>query len=162
VGEPGQRARRRRIGAGDAAAGAAVGHDGHVADGALVRPHDDAFPLAHPRAALDAAKEFYGAGLGCKLARRYADRITLDFFGDQVVCHLSDEIVAEPRLYPRHFGVTFRHRDDWERLLRLARLRKLRFFEEPFHRFAGTAEEHESFVLQDPSHNLLEFKHYVD
>ena len=127
-----------------------------------MRTSDDAFHLAIPAADLDAAQEFYVGGLGCKLARRYADRITLDFFGDQVVCHLSDEIVAEPRLYPRHFGVTFRHRDDWERLLRLARLRKLRFFEEPFHRFAGTAEEHESFVLQDPSHNLLEFKHYVD
>ncbi len=28
---------------------------------------------------------------GCKLARRYADRITLDFFGDQLVCHLAEE-----------------------------------------------------------------------
>ena len=24
------------------------------------------------------------------------------------------------------------------------------------------AEEHETFVLADPSHNLLEFKHYDD
>jgi extradiol dioxygenase family protein len=127
-----------------------------------VRTGDDAFHLAIPAADLDAAQEFYVAGLGCKLARRYADRITLDFFGDQVVCHLSDEIVSEPRLYPRHFGVTFRSREDWERLLRLARTRDLPFFEEPFHRFAGRAEEHESFVLRDPSHNLLEFKHYAD
>jgi uncharacterized protein len=127
-----------------------------------MRTGDDAFHLAIPAADLDAAQEFYVAGLGCKLARRYADRITLDFFGDQVVCHLSDEIVAEPRLYPRHFGVTFRHREDWERLLRLARTRGLPFFEEPFHRFTGRAEEHESFVLRDPSHNLLEFKHYAD
>jgi uncharacterized protein len=63
-----------------------------------MRTSDDAFHLAIPAADLDAAQEFYVAGLGCKLARRYTDRITLDFFGDQVVCHLSDEIVAEPRL----------------------------------------------------------------
>ncbi len=127
-----------------------------------MRTTDDAFHLAIPAADLDAMQEFYVAGLGCKLARRYADRITLDFFGDQVVCHLSDEIVREPTLYPRHFGVTFRQRDDWARLLHLAELRGLRFFEKPFHRFAGMVEEHESFVLQDPSQNLLEFKYYAD
>jgi len=59
-------------------------------------------------------------------------------------------------------GVTFRRRDDWERLLRLARTRGLSFFAEPFHRFAGRAEEHESFVLADPSNNLLEFTYYDD
>ncbi|GAA1199295.1 VOC family protein [Pseudonocardia alaniniphila] len=127
-----------------------------------MRDHDDVFHLAIPAADLDAAQDFYVTGLGCKLARRYADRITLDFFGDQVVCHLSDRVDEAPELYPRHFGVTFRRREDWERLLRLARTRGLSFFAEPFHRFAGRAEEHESFVLADPSNNLLEFKYYDD
>jgi len=127
-----------------------------------MRDHEDVFHLAIPAADLDAAQEFYVGGLGCKLARRYADRITLDFFGDQVVCHLSDRVDEAPELYPRHFGVTFRRREDWERLLRLARTRGLSFFAEPFHRFAGRAEEHESFVLADPSNNLLEFKYYDD
>lgn len=127
-----------------------------------MRDHDDVFHLAIPAADLDVAQEFYVGGLGCKLARRYADRITLDFFGDQVVCHLSDRVDEAPELYPRHFGVTFRRREDWERLLRLARTRGLSFFAEPFRRFAGRAEEHESFVLADPSNNLLEFKYYDD
>ena len=127
-----------------------------------MRDHEDVFHMAIPAADLDAAQEFYVGGLGCKLARRYADRITLDFFGDQVVCHLSDRVDEAPELYPRHFGVTFRRREDWERLLRLARTRGLSFFAEPFHRFAGRAEEHESFVLADPSNNLLEFKYYDD
>jgi hypothetical protein len=118
--------------------------------------------VAVPAADLDAAQEFYIAGLGCKLARRYPDRITVDFFGDQLVCHLSDRIDEHPELYPRHFGVTFRHRADWDRLLLLARTRGLRFFAEPFHRFEGRVEEHESFVLADPSNNLLEFKFYAD
>jgi extradiol dioxygenase family protein len=28
-------------------------------------------------------------------------------------------------------------------------------------RFPGTPLEHHTFFLEDPSHNLLEFKHYV-
>ena len=127
-----------------------------------MRTVDDTFHLAIPVDDLDAAQQFYVTGLGCKLARRYDDRITIDFFGDQLVCHLSDRIDRDPQLYPRHFGVTFRQRDDWDRLVHLARIRGLKFFEEPFERFAGTAEQHRSFVLIDASNNLLEFKHYDD
>lgn len=127
-----------------------------------MRTTDDTFHLAIPVTDLVEAQDFYVAGLGCKLARRYPDRITLDFFGDQLVCHLSDKIDSAPELYPRHFGVTFHHRDDWERLVRLARTRGLKFFAEPFERFGGMVEEHRTFVLIDPSHNLLEFKHYDD
>jgi len=74
-----------------------------------VRTTSDAFHLAIPTHDLDTAQDFYVTRLGCKLARRYADRITLDFFGDQVVCHLTDAPPATPgSLYPHHFGVTFR------------------------------------------------------
>jgi extradiol dioxygenase family protein len=127
-----------------------------------MRETRDAFHLAIPALDLDAAYEFYVTGLGCKLARRYNDRITLDFFGDQVVCHLSEHVDPPGGLYPRHFGVTFHERADWDRLRALAERRKLEFFAEPFRRFEGMVEEHETFVLQDPSHNLLEFKYYAD
>ena len=90
-----------------------------------MRTTQDAFHLAIPAADLDEAYAFYVTGLGCKLARRYDDRITLDFFGDQVVCHLSEKWERDPQLYPRHFGVTFHDRDDFDRLLRLARARDL-------------------------------------
>lgn len=127
-----------------------------------MRESRDAFHLAIPTTDLDAAVEFYVTGLGCKLARRYADRITLDFFGDQVVCHLSDRIDHDVEMYPRHFGVTFREREDFDRLVHLVEQRGLRWFAKPFTRFEGLVEEHTSFVLQDPSNNLLEFKHYAD
>jgi extradiol dioxygenase family protein len=127
-----------------------------------VRTSDDAFHLAIPARDLDEAEGFYVGQLGCKLARRYADRITLDFFGDQVVCHLSDRIDEHPQMYPRHFGITFRHREDFDALLRLARVRGLTFFAEPSQRFEGRIEEHSTFVLSDPSNNLIEFKHYLD
>jgi extradiol dioxygenase family protein len=118
------------------------------------------FHLAIPAQNLDDAQRFYVEGLGCLLARRYADRITLNFFGHQVVCHLSDNTDADPALYPRHFGVTFREQADWERLLALAKLNNLPFFADPFRRFEGRPEGHDVFVLRDPSNNLLEFKCY--
>ena len=89
----------------------------------VVREGRDVFHLAIPVDDLDEAEAFYVGALGCKLARRYADRITLDFFGDQLVCHLSDEprpTAAELSLYPRHFGVTFREAHDFYALHELA------------------------------------------
>lgn len=125
---------------------------------------DHVFHLAIPVGDLDEARHFYVTQLGCKLARTYPDRITLDFFGDQVVCHLT-EMTSTPdplSLYPRHFGVTFRKSEDFDLLLELAKLRKIRFFRDVATRFEGMAEVHRTFVLRDPFDNLLEFKHYRD
>lgn len=128
-----------------------------------MRNIDNVFHLAIPCRDLDDAYAFYVTGLGCKLARRYPDRITLDFFGDQVVCHLDPEgIDPEPKMYPRHFGVTFKEKREYDNLLRLATARALPFFHEPMLRFEGRIEEHLTFFLKDPSNNLLEFKYYLD
>jgi uncharacterized protein len=129
-----------------------------------MRTTHDVFHLAIPVHDLDAAERFYVGLLGCKLARRYPDRVTLDFFGDQLVCHLTEG--QPPRrpesLYPRHFGVTFRDAADFGALHELAVIRKIPFFADVSTRFEATAEEHQTFVLLDPSGNLLEFKHYRD
>ena len=127
----------------------------------------DVFHLAIPVADLDETRRFYVTGLGCKLARSYPDRITVDFFGDQLVCHLSEpaDLPGAGRplsLYPRHFGVTFRRAEDYDRLLRLVELRKLCVFRQPTTRFEGLVESHRTVVLSDPSGNLLEFKQYDD
>lgn len=127
-----------------------------------MRETNDVFHLAIPVRDLDEAQDFYVRQLGCKLARRYPDRITLDFFGDQVVCHLSDGWDRDPGLYPRHFGVTFRCREDFDRVLHLARERHVCLFNDVATRFDGLVESHLTFVLRDPSNNLLEFKHYRD
>jgi len=132
-----------------------------------MRESRDVFHLAVPAYDLDDALNFYVTGLGCKLARRYADRITLDFFGDQLVCHLSPNpetrpAVGELKMYPRHFGVTFREAADFDALVELCRQRELTFFAEVTRRFEGLVEVHRTFVLVDPSDNLLEFKHYDD
>ena len=127
-----------------------------------MRDPANAFHLAIPARDLDEAQHFYVTQLGCHLARRYPDRITLDFFGDQVVCHLSDQIDPAPELYPRHFGVTFQRREDFDALLFCAQTRDLPFFRSCQPRFKDAVEEHLTFVLVDPSGNLLEFKHYRD
>jgi hypothetical protein len=128
-----------------------------------MRDAGNAFHLAIPARDLDEAQEFYVTGLGCHLARRYEDRITLDFFGDQVVCHLSDDWERDPvDLYPRHFGVTFRHREELDALVYLVETRQLPVFRPLQPRFKDTVEEHLTMVLVDPSGNLLEFKWYRD
>ncbi len=128
-----------------------------------MRDTRNTFHLAIPVNDLDEAYDFYVAGLGAHLARRRDDRITLDFFGDQVVCHLHPvPAPAEIDLYPRHFGITFHERRELDDLVRLVEIRKLDVVHEPSLRFEGTVEEHVTFVLRDPSHNLLEFKWYRD
>ena len=121
------------------------------------------FHLAIPVRDLLEAERFYAGFLGCLVARRYDDRITLEFFGDQVVCHLNPEGTARaPQLYPRHFGVTFRKLEDFDALHRLALTRPEYIFRDRFMRFEGHREEHLSLCLIDPSNNVLEFKHYRD
>ena len=128
-----------------------------------MRNPENVFHLAIPCHDLEEAQKFYVDKLKCRLARRYEDRITLDFFGDQLVCHLSpDDVDREPRTYPRHFGITFRKRQDFEALIRLVQEQSLSFIREPHLRFDGLKEEHQTCFLADPSNNVLEFKYYFD
>ncbi|MFD1363357.1 VOC family protein [Lentibacillus salinarum] len=127
-----------------------------------MRQTNKVFHLAIPCKDLDETVNFYEK-LGCQLARRYSDRVTFDFFGDQVVCHLSPEnIDKHPTMYPRHFGVTFLDKEEYNQTLELATSQELPFFKKPTVRFEGKREEHMTFFLVDPANNLLEFKYYHD
>ena len=131
-----------------------------------MRESRDVFHLAVPAYDLDLTVGFYVDGLGCKLARRYEDRVTFDFFGDQLVCHLSpapDSLsISDVTMYPRHFGVTFHERSDFDALYSLCHQRNLPFYADVSERFVGRVEVHSTFVIHDPALNLLEFKHYAD
>jgi extradiol dioxygenase family protein len=128
-----------------------------------MRDSNNVFHLAIPCKNLDEAFEFYVAKLGCKLARRYDDHLTLEFFGDQLVIYLApDKVVVRPELIPWNFGVTFKERAEFDNLMVLLRIRGIPLFHGPFLRFEGKAEEHATMCVLDPSSNVLEFKHYKD
>lgn len=120
------------------------------------------FHLAFPVHDLAATKYFYVDGLGCTLGRESATAVTLGLAGNQLIGHLEpDHAPVQQGIYPRHFGLVFLNRSDWEALAERARQRGLRFYQQPRVRFSGTRVEHRTFFLQDPSRNLLEFKHYT-
>jgi len=109
---------------------------------------------------LDATKKFYVEGLGCTLGRETDSAVILGLAGNQIVAHLVKESVAQKGVYPRHFGLVFTNERDWQALVDRAKAKGLKFYQEPRHRFPGKRTEHRTFFLEDPSHNLLEFKHY--
>jgi extradiol dioxygenase family protein len=132
-----------------------------------MRESRDVFHLALPAYDLDETLTFYVTKLGCKLARRYDDRVTLDFFGDQLVCHLTPAPAQrtpmnELPMYPHHFGVTFREQKDFDALYQLCQQRDVPLYSDVSLRFEDKVEVHQTFVACDPSSNLIEFKHYVD
>lgn len=120
------------------------------------------FHLAFPIHDIDAAKRFYVEGLGCTLGRESDQAITFCLAGHQLVAHLSEHARQEQKgIYPRHFGLIFLSKHAWQALADRAREKGLNFYQQPRVRFSGTRIEHDTFFLQDPSDNLLEFKHYT-
>jgi extradiol dioxygenase family protein len=128
----------------------------------MVSPRPILFHLAFPVTDLEEAKRFYVDGLGCGLGRVSASAITLDLKGHQLVGHLTKE-PPEPRkgIYPRHFGLIFTSKQDWQAVADLAKAKGLNFYQQPRRRFPDTRIEHATFFLEDPFHNLLEFKYYT-
>ena len=119
------------------------------------------FHLAFPVTDIAQTKAFYADGLGCEVGRQTANSIILNLCGHQIVAHITHEPLTPQRgIYPRHFGLIFTSEADWEALLERAKQHQLSFYQEPKRRFAGLATEHRTFFLEDPFHNLLEFKYY--
>ncbi|WP_346290238.1 VOC family protein [Sphaerothrix gracilis] len=119
------------------------------------------FHLAFPVSEIAKAKEFYAEGLGCDVGRETPGSVILNLAGHQLVAHLTHESLEPQRgIYPRHFGLVFRQEADWEALLARAQSQNLTFHQSPKRRFVETPLEHRTFFLEDPFHNLLEFKFY--
>ncbi|KKI98825.1 VOC family protein [Prochlorothrix hollandica] len=121
------------------------------------------FHLAFPVTDLSQTKAFYVDGLGCLAGRESPSSLILNLHGHQIVAHVS-QTPLEPQgsIYPRHFGLIFDQEADWEALVQRAKIHGLSFYQEPRLRFAQTPLEHRTFFLEDPFHNLLEFKFYRD
>jgi hypothetical protein len=127
------------------------------------------FHLAFPVHDLSAARAFYGGLLGCREGRSSDQWVDFDFYGHQVVAHLSADEVrrAEANLVDgkdvpvRHFGVILGW-DEWHALADRLRKAGTRFVIEPGIRFAGQVGEQATMFLLDPSGNALEFKSFQD
>jgi len=127
------------------------------------------FHLAFPVTSLVAAREFYGKLLGCPEGRSAPDWVDFDFFGHQIVAHLSPDeaghrntsAVDGENVPVRHFGVVL-EMTDWEALAAKLRAAGTKFVIEPQIRFEGQVGEQATMFFLDPCGNALEFKAFKD
>ena len=127
------------------------------------------FHLAFPVRDLAEARAFYGTLLGCREGRSAHDWVDFDFFGHQIVAHLSTSLppreafneVDGENVPVRHFGVILAPRD-WLALRDRLCEADATFIVEPGVRFAGKPGEQFTMFLRDPSGNALEFKAFAD
>ena len=126
------------------------------------------FHLAFPVTSLAEAREFYGEFLGCREGRSSDEWVDFDFFGHQIVAHLSDEAghrstnaVDRHDVPVRHFGVVL-PMADWEALADKLKRAGVKFVIEPYVRFKGEVGEQATMFLLDPCGNALEFKAFKD
>ena len=75
------------------------------------------FHLAFPVLDIAEAKVFYGEKLGCDIGRESKSALILNLYNNQLVAHLTQEILPQKGIYPRHFGLVFETLADWEALV---------------------------------------------
>jgi extradiol dioxygenase family protein len=127
------------------------------------------FHLAFPVRDLDDARAFYGTLLGCKEGRSSTGWVDFDFFGHQIVAHLSPNeaghkahnLVDGEEVPVRHFGIVLTM-DAWRELASRLMRANVPFLIAPETRFRGQPGEQATFFVVDPSGNALEFKAFAD
>ena len=127
------------------------------------------FHLAFPVHSLDAARAFYGELLGCPEGRSSADWVDFDFYGHQIVAHLSPDeaghrntsAVDGDNVPVRHFGAVL-SMAQWQQMADKLVAAGTKFVIEPHVRFKGQVGEQATMFLLDPCGNALEFKAFKD
>ena len=126
------------------------------------------FHLAFPVHDLAAARAFYGGLLGCPEGRSSPEWIDFDFYGHQIVAHLSPEEAGHRATSPvdgedvpvRHFGAILQM-DEWRSLADRLQAAGVAFVIPPQIRFQGQPGEQATLFFLDPSGNALEFKAFA-
>lgn len=126
------------------------------------------FHLAFPVHDLSAARRFYGELLGCREGRSSADWVDFDFFGHQIVAHLSPEEcgaaarsdVDGKQVPVRHFGLVL-DMSTWTALAEKL-TGQVDFVIAPYTRFEGEPGEQATMFFRDPSGNAIELKAFAD
>lgn len=127
------------------------------------------FHLAFPVRDLAEARAFYGELLGCPEGRSSPEWVDFDFYGHQIVTHLSPGEQAGGATNPvdghdvpvRHFGAILTL-PQWEALAEKLKAAGTKFVIEPNIRFKGQPGEQATMFFLDPSGNALEFKAFAD
>lgn len=120
--------------------------------------------VAIPSIDLEASRDFYVDVLGAKLYREYGDRKTFGLANLQIVTHLcrQEDVIWNPSVYPRHFGLTFIDQQDFTAMVQRAMRVESAILLQPQVRFPDKDECHFTCIVRDPAHNLVEFKWYHD
>ncbi len=129
--------------------------------------HIRPFHLAIPVDDLRVAREFYRDILGCTTGRESEHWIDFNFFGHQLVTHLSINksvsdvvnIVDGDRVSVPHFGIIL-EKKVWDTMVQNLSELGVKFIIEPRTRFKGKAGEQSTLFIKDPSGNILEFKSF--
>ena len=132
-------------------------------------PNIPLFHLAFPVDDLGQARRFYGELLGCPEGRSSDAWVDFNFYGHQIVAHLSPEEAGHRRTSAvdgddvpvRHFGAILPMKD-WEALAGKLQAAGTKFVIEPHVRFKGQVGEQATMFFLDPSGNALEFKAFGD
>jgi len=130
----------------------------------LLRP----FHLAFPVRDLEEAKLWYCETFNCELGRQSADWIDFNFFGHQIVAHLSNRIIREDSNEVDHQNVPVRHfgiilcEEEWIELKNNLMDKHVEFVITPHTRFKNSSGEQSTLFIKDPSGNAIEFKAFKD
>ena len=132
-------------------------------------PATPLFHLAFPVRDIAEARSFYGGLLGCPEGRSSEAWVDFDFYGHQLVAHLSPAEcglaatgqVDGDAVPVRHFGAIL-GLDAWTALADKLQAAGTRFIIEPHLRFKGEVGEQATMFFLDPSGNALEFKSFAD
>jgi uncharacterized protein len=135
----------------------------------MTHPAIPLFHLAFPVRDLAQARQFYGQLLQCPEGRSSDAWIDFNFYGHQIVAHLSPEEcqpvstgkVDHEDVPVRHFGAVLAMQT-WRDLADRLRQQKIDFIIEPQIRFEGQVGEQATMFFLDPSGNALEFKAFAD
>jgi extradiol dioxygenase family protein len=126
------------------------------------------FHLAFPVSDLETARSFYLGVLGCTEGRSSDTWVDFNFYGHQIVAHLSNaakQTIHNPvdgkQVPVPHFGVILEW-EEWHRLAEHLRSRNVTFVIEPYIRFKGQVGEQATMFVLDPDGNALEFKAFKD
>ena len=126
------------------------------------------FHLAFPVDDLARARAFYGDLLGCPEGRSSPEWVDFNFYGHQIVAHLSPDEVAHKstsgtsavdghQVPVRHFGAIL-PLAEWDALAAKLKAAGTSFIIEPYIRFKGEPGEQATLFFLDPFGNAIEFK----